>query len=212
MPPRSRKASAAKPAVGAAGAAYVLKATLRGVKPAVWRRLQVATDLTLRDLHHALQVAMGWTDSHLHEFDLDGIRYGMPDPKEDSGEPCLDERNFAVGSVLGHGARADYLYDFGDGWQHQLKVERAVALPGGAAKVQCLAGSRSCPPEDCGGPYGYADLLQALADPTSEQHAEMKEWVGPNFDAEAFDLAAINRELHGAGTAAWRRKRERYHG
>ena len=147
----------------------MLKVTLRGVKPAVWRRLQIASDLTLRDLHHALQVVLGWTDSHLHEFELDGSRYGMPDPQEDFGEPSLDERRFSIGNVLGGGTRAEYLYDFGDGWAHQLKVERAVALSSGSPRVQCLAGARSCPPEDCGGPYGYADLMEALADSGNER-------------------------------------------
>lgn len=212
MPLRLRTAPTSKPTKGPAGSGCVVKVTLRGVKPAVWRRLQIASDLTLRDLHHALQVAMGWTDSHLHEFDVEGSRYGMPDPQEDFGEPSLDERKFTVGDVLREGARAEYLYDFGDGWRHQLKVERVAALPAGSARVQCLAGARSCPPEDCGGPYGHADLLEALADPGNERHAELKEWVGPYYDPEAFDLAAINRDLRGVGSAAWRRKRERYYG
>lgn len=212
MPPRLRTAPASKPAEGSAGGGGVLKVTLRGVKPIVWRRLQVAGDLTLRDLHHALQVAMGWTDSHLHEFSVDGSRYGMSDPQEDFGEPSLDERKFTVGDVLREGARAEYLYDFGDDWRHQLKVERTAALSTQSAKVQCLAGARGCPPEDCGGPYGYSDLLKALADRGNERHAELKDWVGPYFDAEAFDLAAVNRDLRGVGSAAWRRERERYYG
>jgi len=211
MPARLRKAAVPAKGKRTAAGGYVLKVTLRGVKPAVWRRLCVAGDLTLRDLHHVLQVALGWTDSHLHDLDVDGNRYGLPDPEEDFGEPCLDERKHTIGAVLQEGSRAEYQYDFGDGWLHRLVVERLVPRQAGAAKAECLAGARSCPPEDCGGPYGYTDLLAALADPGNERHAELKEWVGPYFDAEAFDRDAVNKELRGAGSTAWRCTRERFY-
>jgi hypothetical protein len=210
MPSRFRKRTSDRNKLSTASG-YVLKVTLRGVKPGVWRRLRVAGTLTLRDLHHVLQVSMGWTDSHLHEFDIDGSRYGLPDPEEDFGEPCLDERKYAVGAFFHEGSRAEYHYDFGDSWRHLLVVERVVPLPTKGAKAECLAGARACPPEDCGGPYGYGDLLDALADPGNERHAEMREWVGPHFDAEAFDLETVNKQLRGAGAAAWRRGREQFY-
>jgi len=190
---------------------YTLKVTLREVRPPIWRRLRVAADFTLRDLHHVLQVALGWTDSHLHEFRVSGKRYGMPDPAEDFGEPLLDEVDYRVGDLLKKGGRAEYAYDFGDGWEHAIVVEDTVALDARAPRAECLAGARACPPEDCGGPHGYAELLEAIADPAHERHEELREWVDPHFDPEKYDLDLVNRQLRGAGTPAWRRKRERFY-
>jgi len=191
---------------------YLLKVKLSEVRPPIWRRLRVAADLTLRDLHHVLQIALGWTDSHLHEFEIRGKRYGMPDPEEDLGEPALDEVSYRLAELLRKGGRAEYTYDFGDGWSHEIVVEDTVPLDPHGLKAECLAGERARPPEDCGGAHGYADLIRALADPSHESHVEMKEWVGPYFAPEEFDLAFVNRALGGAGTAAWRRKRERFYG
>jgi hypothetical protein len=192
--------------------AYILKVALRDVKPPIWRRLRVATDLTLRDLHHVLQIALGWTDSHLHEFEIGGKRYGMPDPQEDIGPSPLDEQNYRLIELFQKGSRAEYLYDFGDDWRHEVVVEDAVSSESDAPKAQCLAGARACPLEDCGGPYGYADLLEVLANPSNERYAELREWVGPDFAPEDFDLAFVNRELRGAGSVSWRRKREQFYG
>ncbi|HET7786367.1 MAG TPA: plasmid pRiA4b ORF-3 family protein [Myxococcales bacterium] len=191
--------------------AYVLKVTLREVRPPIWRRVRVAGDLTLRELHHVLQIALGWTDSHLHEFEIGEKRYGMPDPEEDFGEPPLDEQEYELQNLLRKGNRFEYHYDFGDDWRHQIVVEREETPEQSAPKAECLAGARGVPPEDCGGPSGYADLLEALADPAHERHAELREWAGPYFAPEEIDLALINRELRGAGSVAWRRHRERFY-
>jgi len=192
------------------GGAYVLSVTLSEVKPPVWRRLRVASDLTLRDLHHVLQIAMGWDDCHLHEFEIDGKRYGMPDPLEDRGRSPLDEQDYKLAALLRRVTRFGYLYDFGDEWRHEIVVEDSVSREPDAPKAQCLDGARACPREDCHGALGYADLLGALSR-TSKRSAELREWVGPDFDPEKFDLDVVNRELRGAGTAAWRRKRERFY-
>lgn len=109
------------------------------------------------------------------------------------------------------GDRAEYFCDFGDGWRHEILVEDAVTPETGAPKAECLAGARACPPEDCGGGHGYAELLEAIADPSNERHEELRQWVGPDFDPEAFAPAAVNRALRGAGSAAWRRQRERFY-
>lgn len=194
-----------------AGSAFVLHVALSEIAPPVWRRLRVAGDLTLRELHHVLQIAMGWTDSHLHEFRIGKLAYGMLDPEEDIGESPRDECDFPLYRVLKKGARAEYVYDFGDDWIHQLRVEEVEPLSPAEFKATCLAGARACPPEDCGGPYGYASLLEALADPAHERHDETREWVGPHFAPEEFDIRLVNRELRGAGTGAWRRKRERFY-
>ena len=104
-----------------------------------------------------------------------------------------------------------YHYYFGDSCRHAILVEDAVSLGASAPKAECLAGARVCPPEDCGGAYGYAELLEALGDPSNERHAELQEWVGPDFAPKEFDLASVNRELRGAGSSAWRRGRERFY-
>jgi len=212
MPSKRKAAPAGAKSVGSPASGLILKVTLRGVKPPIWRRLRVSRELTLRDLHHVLQVSLGWTDSHLHQFVIGDVRYGLPDPEEDFGESPLDERKFRVGDLLPDGGRAQYEYDFGDGWEHSIVVERITSLPdGGNNKAECLAGARSCPPEDCGGPHGYADLLEALANPADRRHAELREWAGPHFDPGGFDLDAINQGLRGAGSAAWRKEREQFY-
>jgi len=191
--------------------AFLLKVTLRGVRPPIWRRIRVAGDPTLRELHHVLQIALGWTDSHLHEFEIGGRRYGMPDPLEDIGEPPLDEQNFRLDELLQKGTAAEYLYDFGDGWRHDIVVEDEEAAMRGALKAECLAGARACPPEDSGGAHQYQHLLEALADPTNKRHRELLEWVGPHFAPEEFDLVSVNRALRGAGSVRWRQRRERFY-
>src|SRR5438477_918065 len=140
VPPQTRKAPRSP-------LAYLLKVSLRGVRPPVWRRIRVAGDLTLRELHHVLQIALGWTDSHLHEFEIGGKRYGMPDPLEDISDPPLDEQNYELNELLQKGSHAEYLYDFGDGWRHDIVVEDEEPAKRGALKAECLAGGRACPPE-----------------------------------------------------------------
>src|SRR5438874_5378567 len=114
--------------------AFLLKVTLRGVRPPIWRRIRVAGDLTLRELHHVLQIALGWTDSHLHEFEIGGKRYGMPDPQEDIRPSPLDEQNYRLIELFRKGSRAEYLYDFGDDWRHEVVVEDAVSSESDAPK------------------------------------------------------------------------------
>jgi len=192
-------------------AANLLKVTLQDIRPAIWRWIRVAGDLTLRELHHVLQITVGWTDSHLHEFEIDGTRYGMPDPQEDIGEPPLDEQNYRLNELLQKGSHAEYLYDFGDGWRHETVVEDEEPASRGAPKAECLAGARACPPEDSGGPYRYKELLKAVADPTKKRHRELLEWVGPQFAPEQVDLVCVNRVLRGAGSIRWRQRRERFY-
>lgn len=192
-------------------AAYLLNVTLQEIRPAIWRRIRVAGDLTLRELHHILQIALGWTDSHLHEFEIDGKRYGMPDPQEDIGEPPLDEQNYRLNELLQKGSHAEYLYDFGDDWRNEIVVEDEEPAKRGALKAECLAGARACPPEDSRGAHGYQELLKAVADPTNKRHRELLEWVGPYFAPEEFDLDSINRALRGAGSVRWRQRRERFY-
>lgn len=174
---------------------YQLKVALRGSEPLIWRRFQVRDDLTLAGLHKVLQAVMGWDDGHLHEFMISGQRYGKPD-RELWGTSVINERTVKLFQVLPkEGASFRYKYDFGDNWQHDIEVERRCPPEKGVEYPVCLAGERACPPEDCGGIWGYAALLEAISNPDHPDHEERLEWLGGPFDAEAFDLAAVNEAL-----------------
>lgn len=173
-----------------------LRIELRAVKPVVWRRLLVPETVTLAKLHVILQRAMGWTDSHLHEYEIAHRRYGVPDHDWLEETPLNDERRVTLNSFIETGVRRfTYLYDFGDGWEHIVKVEDLVPPQPEQPPIVCLAGANACPPEDVGGPYGYADFLAILADPNHEEHAATREWAGGSFDPTKFDLEKINRRL-----------------
>jgi len=169
---------------------YQLKVTLKEVKPPVWRRLLVASNISLSHLHHALQIAMGWTDSHLHQFVHGSMCYGEPDP--DLQESGQDERKFRLDQLLKK--EKDWLryeYDFGDGWEHRVVLEKVLPFEPSAVLPACVDGKRACPPEDCGGPWGYEELLQTLSDPSDPEREEMLEWIGEDFDPEEFDLEEV---------------------
>jgi hypothetical protein len=172
---------------------YQLKVTLAGVRPPVWRRLQVSGETTLAELHRVIQAAVGWTDSHLHLFETEGGRYshlgwGLEDVK-DEGVTRLRE------VAPGPKSRLYYEYDFGDSWEHEILLEKVTAREPGASYPRCVAGRRACPPEDCGGVWGYENFLEAVRDPEHPEHEETLEWAGGEFDPEAFDLEEVNREL-----------------
>lgn len=170
---------------------YQLKVGLRDVKPPIWRRLQVVGGVTLAELHGIIQVAMGWTDSHLHAFDVAGISYGEPSP--DPWNDMQDERRVRLSQLqLAAGSRFGYSYDFGDDWHHDLLVEQIGAPESGVAYPRCVGGRRACPPEDCGGPWGYTELLAVVADPDHEDHDERLEWIGGEFDPADFDHQEVN--------------------
>jgi hypothetical protein len=172
----------------------LLKVTLQEIDPPIWRRLEVPSDFTLARLHHVLQVAMGWTDSHLHQFVAGESRYGPPELELDKGR--RDERATHIGDVLrSPGDRLVYEYDFGDGWEHEIALERISIPEASVACPVCVGGERACPPEDCGGAHGYLDFLEALRDASHPEHAEVMEWVGGSFDSESFSVEAVNRLL-----------------
>ena len=172
---------------------YRIKVTLRHIAPPVWRRIEVPADIKLGKLHDVLQMAMGWTDSHLHGFRVGRDSYGVPDP--DFPGDFNNERNVRLNQIADEGDTIIYDYDFGDSWEHDLKIEKLLPPEPGAHYPRCLKGSRACPPEDCGGPWGYQNLLDALKDPKHENHEEMLEWFGDGLDPEAFDLDDINEAL-----------------
>jgi hypothetical protein len=177
--------------VGRSGQAVELTVVLRDTEPVVWRRIVVPASLSLRQLHAVLQTAMGWEDYHLHLFDVGGVLYG--DVEDFPGE-LGDEETSTVGDAAAVAGEWRYQYDFGDGWDHDIRVGQRLASVG-TGTPHCVDGARACPPEDCGGTSGYEHLLDVLADPTDPEHAELLEWVGGEFDPDAFDLAATNAAL-----------------
>lgn len=185
---------------------YQLKITILDVRPPVWRRVRVPGHASLLELHDVIQTAFGWTDSHLHGFEIGGERYGPPDDFLES--ESLDEQRTSLTDAVGKRLkRFVYSYDFGDDWRHEVVVEKVEPAGPDDRRAVCLAGKRSGPPEDCGGPWGYAELLEALRNPRHQRHEEMVDWVGDRFDPEAFDLVAVDGRL--AKLKAPRTKRDR---
>lgn len=175
---------------------YQIKVTLKGVRPPVWRRIEVPGEMRLDTLHETLQVAMGWTDSHLHYFDFDGARYTDPAFDEDGELGMEDETQFELRQLIHKvGQRFIYEYDFGDGWRHTLRLEELLPAEERYDYPRCTAGKRSCPPEDVGGPGGYAYFLEAIADPDQLEHERYLAWIGGAFDPQAFDMQATNTTL-----------------
>lgn len=170
------------------------KVTLHHIEPPIWRRLELPADIKLGRLHKVLQTAFGWSDSHLHVFRVGEVRYGIAVPHF-ADDATVDERNVRLDGVARQGDTLIYEYDFGDGWEHELRIERVAPADPTVHYPRCTGGERACPPEDCGGPPGYQHLLQVLRDPTHEEHEEMREWIGGDFDAEAFNLDSINKTL-----------------
>jgi hypothetical protein len=176
-----------------AGPVYQLKVTLRDIKPPIWRRVQVK-DCSLSKLHDIVQTCLGWTNSHLHAFEIGGEQYSEPDPT--GMMETEDERKVRLSQVVAGGIKKfSYTYDFGDNWEHVIQVEKTLAAEPGVRYPRCVDGKRACPPEDCGGPWGYGDFLEAIRDPEHEQHEELTEWIGGDFDPEKFDIEEVNAEL-----------------
>jgi hypothetical protein len=175
---------------------YQLKVTLLGTNPPIWRRLLAPADLTLAQLHDVLQAAMGWQDCHMHEFCVGRRRIGTPNPEDRlMGMPTAEnERTVRLSSVLGRvGAKAIYTYDFGDSWEHGIVLEKRLAVDPKTTYPVCTDGQLACPPEDCGGIPGFYDLVEAINDPNHEQHEEMREWIGDDYDPQAFSVEEVNR-------------------
>lgn len=174
---------------------YQLKVTLADVEPPVWRRVRVRGDLSLDRLDIVLQKAMGWHNTHLHEWTVGGRRYGVPDPDDPHYDVKKEWLLTLREAAPIESTRFEYVYDLGDGWTHEVLVERIDAPDPAFRHPQCLAGERACPPEDCGGAGGYEELLAAIRDPRHPDHEDRLAWVGSRFDPESFDVAAVNRKL-----------------
>lgn len=188
---------------------YQFKVTLLESQPPIWRRIQVK-NCTLDKLHEHIQTAMGWTNSHLHQFEIDGERYGDPELLDDGFEDfeCVDSTVTKISEIVpkdGKRFQFTYEYDFGDDWKHEVLFEGCLRAEKGQRYPICVEGERACPPEDVGGVWGYAEYLDALADPKHEQHEEMLQWRGP-FDAEKFDADKATKAMR-RGLPDWRQYR-----
>jgi len=168
---------------------YQIKVTLNEIEPTIWRRFLVTENTTLPVLHKVLQAVMGWTNSHLHQFMVNEKVYSEPD--EESMIEYIDDRKTRINNVMDSiNDEMTYEYDFGDGWEHTLVLEKIID-PDMKCPV-CLEGERSCPPEDCGGSYRYMELLEILKNPDHEEYEDWKTWVGKEYDSEQFDINMVN--------------------
>jgi hypothetical protein len=189
---------------------YQFKITLAESHPPIWRRIQVK-DGTLDDLHEHIQTAMGWTNSHLHDFRIGEQLYGDPDLMQENFEEFdyKNSRTTRISTLVPRGGkplRFGYQYDFGDSWQHEVLFEGIVPAEAKTKYPLCVDGARACPPEDCGGIGSYAYFLEAIQDPEHERHDELVQWVGGEFDPEAFDATKATREMRRGLPDDWRKE------
>jgi hypothetical protein len=180
--------------------AYVLRVSIKDIRPQIWRKLSVPGDYTLGELHAVLQAAFGWDNDHMHSFTVDSAEYGMiiAEFGFKYDDDVTDEDTVRLYDLhLQPKKKFSYLYDFGDSWKHEITVSRIVPIgaeDGDPARPRCLGGKRAGPLDDSGGPWGYANMLEVLKDPGCEQYKEIHKWAG-NFDPEYFDLEKINASL-----------------
>ena len=174
------------------------KITLNNITPQIWRRIQVLRTYTFWDLHVAIQDSMGWLDYHLHEFKIndpligDMIGIGIPDPDMMSENDMLPGWELDIAAYFSlNNPEAEYIYDFGDGWRHTVEFEKVVSRDRKIIYPICVGGKRACPPEDCGGNWGYENMLRVLSDPTDDEHADMLAWVGGEYDPEYFNSQEV---------------------
>jgi len=180
--------------------AYDIRVSLMHILPEIWRLIRISADIRMDRLHDVLQTALAWTDSHLHQFHVIDAKsgtkayVGRPDPDFEGRTPTQDETKRLLKNFLTKpGDRIGYEYDFGDSWLHEIKLTAVHAQSARLSTPLCLDGARACPPEDCGGPSGFQDVLAALAN-RKRAHKDLIEWLG-DYDPAAFDLGAVNRLL-----------------
>lgn len=182
-----------------AATVHRLKITLRSIRPPIWRRIEVESNVTLYELSTVLQAAMGWLGGHLHAYEAGGTTYELPDEDIGFGLRTVDERKARLNKVLPNvGAKMRFDYDFGDGWSHDIIVEAIKPAVADVEYPRCVTGKRACPPDDCGGPWGYGQLLEILANPDHHEYAERVEWLGGPFSPEAFDANETTEVMRGA--------------
>jgi hypothetical protein len=174
---------------------YQIQISLKNISPKIWRRLLIPADIPLQDLHKVIQTSMGWWSNHLHQFIKDRKYYLEKTEETDFWDKMIhvDYSKLKLSDLLKkENDKIVYEYDFGDGWLHDITLEKILDPDPGATYPVCVAGKRNCPPEDCGGPYGYSNFLKIISNPRDKEYKEMIEWSGSNFDPESFNMEAIN--------------------
>lgn len=177
---------------------YQVQIALRGFKPKIWRRLLIPSDLLLSDFHKVIQTTMGWDNSHLHQFIKDRVFYTVRYPDDDMWDEMdnVNYKKIKLSDLLKlEKEKIIYEYDFGDGWEHDVILEKILPRDNKIHYPICLKGKMSCPPEDCGGVWGYAEILDILKHPAHEEYESYIEWLGENFDPESIDIDEINEKL-----------------
>jgi hypothetical protein len=174
---------------------YSLHIQLLDIEPPIWRRFLVPEQITLFRLHQIIQVVMGWTFSHLHQFIIHEVYYGEPDPEFD--EQMKEDQRVPLRTLaLKEGDRFVYEYDFGDSWRHQITVEGIEPITAETYYIlHCFEGERACPPEDCGGIGGFEHLREALRNTRHPEHHELSAWAGEHYDPNLFSIQAVNSAL-----------------
>lgn len=191
---------AKRPVVSESTDVFQLKVSIKGAKPPIWRRVLVPSTMPLDDLHYVIQEAMGWQDCHLYQFIDKRVMY-QPNPDSDmmmgfAGFKTFDSDGVLIDHLLGPGRakKIVYEYDFGDSWEHEVLLEKVLSADLELNYPACIKGKRACPPEDCGGIWGYYSLLERLDDRNDEEYDDLVEWYG-DLDPEKFDLEAAQQRL-----------------
>ncbi len=175
---------------------YQIQISLKGSKPKIWRRLLVPSDILLSEIHKIIQISMGWTNSHLHQFIKNNEYYGIPSEDDWNDFPISDYRKIKLDFFLKKEKdKLKYEYDFGDSWEHNILLEKILPFNDEFKNPICLTGKMNCPPEDCGGIWGYSDMLEILKQPDHEEYESFIEWLGEKFDSEHFDKDEVNELL-----------------
>jgi pRiA4b ORF-3-like protein len=184
---------------------YELRIVLQDIRPPIWRLIQIPSTSRLSCLHDALQIVMGWTDSHLHQFEKNGKYWGLPEHFEDDDIDILDERRTEISTIFeAQGDSVVYVYDLGDDWRHEVVLEKILPTLDRTVRPFCLSGERHCPPEDVGGTSGYEEFLEVIFEPRHEEFEHYIKWAeGPSpvnrsagrFQPEEFNVTAVNNRL-----------------
>lgn len=176
---------------------YQIRVELDEAKPPIWRKLLVPSTLSLSDLHKIIQTAMGWTNSHLHQFIKDGVTYVDTSYDMDFGmSDDEDYKDVKISDLIKNEKdKFYYIYDFGDNWEHKITLQKILPVDKNKKYPVCVSGKRNTPPEDCGGIWGYESMLKALADPEDDDHEMYTEWLGGDFDSEYFNKKELNEML-----------------
>lgn len=175
---------------------FQIKISLVGITPTIWRRLQVPSDLFLHDFHKIIQTAIGWENSHLHQFVKNGRTFGVADDEFETSDRFMDYTSIRLIDILNkENEMIQYTYDLGDNWIHEITLEKKLKPSINDFYPFCTDGERNCPPEDCGGPWAFMEMLKILKMPSHPDHSELMEWLDEEWNPEVFNIDIVNEML-----------------